>query len=137
MRPPTPVPFRVKLYLSHPAVLLPLLAAAAAPGLYQLSRPEPVYEPQPAPLRHTPAAIPFDLMRASYRSALPKPAVNQKRAGECVEGVEVELNGGCWMATDKTPPCPAPKGGWVFYAHEGKCWVPVAHTPRPATSAQP
>lgn len=132
---PPPQPLRFKLYLSSPVVVLPLLMLAASPGLYQLTRAEqPVSGPQLAPITNTAAAIPFDLMRASFRSAIPRPAVNQKKAGECVEGVEVELNGGCWMATDKKPPCPPPSTGWQFYAHEGKCWVPVAHTPRPATS---
>lgn len=132
--PPAPVPFRLKLYLSSPGFVLPALALAASPGLYHLlTRAEPSPVVQLPALDSTPATVPFDLMRGTL-GTLPKPAENQKKAGECVKGVEVEINGGCWMATDKAPPCPAPTGGWMFYAHEGKCYVPVGHTARPATS---
>jgi hypothetical protein len=134
MRPPTPAPFRLKLYLSSPAFVLPMLVLAASPGLYQLlARAEPSPVVRLPALDTTPAMIPFDLMRGTI-GTLPKPAVNQKKSGECVQGYEVEINGGCWMATDKVPPCPEPKNGWVSYAHEGKCYVPVGHTARPATS---
>lgn len=135
MRPPPTTPsFRLKLYLSSPAFVLPMLVLAASPGLYQLlTRTEPTPAVQPPTLNTTPAMIPFDLLRGTL-GTLPAPAPNQRKAGQCVAGFEVEINGGCWMATDKTPPCPEPRAGWVFYAHEGKCWVPVANTPRAPTS---
>jgi hypothetical protein len=135
MRPlPPPPPFRLKLYLSSPAFVLPMLALALSPSLYQLlARAEPSPVVQLPHLDTTPAMIPFDLMRGTL-GALPAPAPNQRKAGQCVQGIEVEINGGCWMATDKRPPCPEPRGGWAFYAHEGKCWVPVANTPRVPTS---
>lgn len=132
--PPAPAPFRLRLYLSSPWFVLPALALIASPQVYErLAHVEPTPVIQIPPLSNTPAALPFDLGRAMI-GTLPKPADNQKKEGECVPGIEVVINGGCWMATDKTPPCPEPKGGWVFYAHEGKCYVPVGHTARPATS---
>jgi len=50
---------------------------------------------------------------------------NQKRA-PCTAGLEREVNGGCWLATEHQPPkCPP-----QTVAHEGRCLVRVAR-PQP------
>jgi hypothetical protein len=108
-------------------------------SIVEAVRPEDfAVEPVPSLEWTTDASVFAPSMLASaYRGALPNPGPNQKRSGECEEDVEVEINGGCWLATDKVPPCPAKKGGWVFYAHEGKCWVPVAKAARMPSSGTP
>ena len=51
----------------------------------------------------------------------PKPVPTQKRA-PCTAGLEREVNGACWIATEHVPPnCPP-----QTVAHEGKCLLPVA-----------
>lgn len=45
------------------------------------------------------------------------------------DAAEVNINGGCYIATDKRPPCPSRQ-----YEHGGKCWVAVGKRGRPATS---
>lgn len=109
------------------AVLMPVAALQLLPP-----RAAPVPAPaawQVPPMDWTTDStylVPHVLASAST-GALPPPGPNQKRAGSCEPGVEEEISGGCWLATDKMPPCPLPRGGWVFFAHEGKCWLPVAH----------
>jgi hypothetical protein len=109
------------------AVLVPVGARTVFP---------PVLPPAPVPLPVPPLEWTTDGRTGppSALAGLPAPGPNQKRAGTCTDGVEEEINGGCWLATDKEPPCPRARGGWVFFEHDGKCWVPVARAaPVPTT----
>ena len=59
----------------------------------------------------------------------PRPVPNQKRA-PCTEGLEREVSGMCWLATEHTPPkCPP-----QTIPYDGKCLLPVA-TPRPVPTS--
>jgi len=58
----------------------------------------------------------------------PRPVPNQKRA-PCTVGLEREIAGACWVATEHRPPSCPPQ----TVAYEGKCLLPVA-TPRPVPS---
>jgi hypothetical protein len=59
----------------------------------------------------------------------PRPVPNQKRA-PCAAGLEREVSGVCWIATEHTPPkCPP-----QTIPYEGKCLLPVA-TPRPVPTS--
>jgi hypothetical protein len=59
----------------------------------------------------------------------PRPRKNQKRA-PCTAGLEREVSGVCWLATEHMPPkCPP-----QTVAYEGKCLLPVA-TPRPVPTS--
>ena len=52
--------------------------------------------------------------------ALPRLVPNQKRP-PCTAGLEREVNGGCWLATEHLPPkCPP-----QTVAYEGRCLVPL------------
>jgi len=126
-----------------PPVIVAVLLAGIAPVIVMKQTPPPPPTPNPA--------IPQDAdeqgstvdVGAMYALAsvlpgrLPNPGPNQKRAGQCIEGLEVEINGGCWVATDKKPPCPPPRGGYTLYEHEGKCWMPMARAARTPTSGEP
>jgi hypothetical protein len=57
--------------------------------------------------------------------ATPRPVPNQKRA-PCTAGLELEVNGVCWLPMVYRPPACPPQ----TVAHEGQCLLPVA-TPRP------
>ncbi|MCY1083365.1 hypothetical protein [Archangium lansingense] len=59
----------------------------------------------------------------------PRPVKNQKRA-PCAAGLEREVSGVCWIATEHAPPkCPP-----QTVAYGGKCLLPVA-TPRPVPAS--
>jgi hypothetical protein len=59
----------------------------------------------------------------------PRPVKNQKRA-PCTKGLEREVSGVCWLATEHTPPnCPP-----QTVSYDGKCLLPVA-TPRPVPTS--
>jgi hypothetical protein len=65
---------------------------------------------------------------------LPSPGPNQKRTGRCdTEAAEVEINGGCWIKTEKAPPCTMGK----LWEHEGRCWRPVAEAKPAPTTGEP
>lgn len=70
---------------------------------------------------------------AAALGGLPEPGPNQVRAGE--EGCNLDdfevHNGGCWLQTSKTPPCPATQ-----WEHEKRCWFPVARAARVPTSGE-
>lgn len=60
---------------------------------------------------------------------LPRPVPNQKRA-PCAAGLEREVSGVCWIATEHAPPnCPP-----QTIPYDGKCLLPVA-TPRPVPTS--
>ncbi|HZI02593.1 MAG TPA: hypothetical protein VEZ71_01145 [Archangium sp.] len=59
---------------------------------------------------------PFLLARALPK----KPFSNQKRP-PCDADLEAEIFNGCWVATDKTAPCPD-----KLYEFKGKCYLPAA-----------
>jgi hypothetical protein len=59
----------------------------------------------------------------------PRPVPNQKRA-PCAAGLEREVSGVCWIATEHMPPkCPP-----QTVSYDGKCLLPVA-TPRPVPAS--
>jgi hypothetical protein len=64
-----------------------------------------------------------------------KPFSDQAKAPCKLNRSEVELNGGCWLALEKRPPC-----GEDFAEYQGKCYVPVSarsRKPREPQSIQP
>ncbi|WNG33432.1 hypothetical protein F0U61_07230 [Archangium violaceum] len=50
-----------------------------------------------------------------------KPFSDQAKAPCKPNRSEVELNGGCWLALEKRPPC-----GEDYAEHQGKCYVPIS-----------
>lgn len=94
--------------------------------------------PLPAPVPQVPlqavsvGAVPH-AFASVVQGGLPSPGPNQKRSGQCDgDQAQEEINGGCWVATNKPPPCPRGK----LWEHEGKCWTPVAVLPRVPTSGE-
>jgi hypothetical protein len=64
-----------------------------------------------------------------------KPFSDQAKAPCKPDLYEVELNGGCWLALEKRPPC-----GENYAEYQGKCYVPVSarsRKPREPQSIQP
>lgn len=64
-----------------------------------------------------------------------KPFSDQAKAPCKPDLYEVELNGGCWLALEKRPPC-----GDNYAEYQGKCYVPVSarsRKPRVPQSIQP
>ena len=64
-----------------------------------------------------------------------KPFSDQAKAPCKPNRSEVEINGGCWLALEKRPPC-----GEDFAEYQGKCYVPVSarsRKPREPQSIQP
>jgi len=59
-----------------------------------------------------------------------KPFGNQAKAPCKPRKGEVELNGGCWVALEKRPPCYDDQA-----EYQGKCYLPVAERPKPQPSA--
>ena len=116
------------------AVVVGLAALVLVPA--QLNGPA---LPLPAPVPQVPlqaasvGAVPH-AFASVVRGGLPPPGPNQKRTGQCDgDQAQEEINGGCWVATTKPPPCPRGK----LWEHEGKCWTPVAVLPREPTSGEP
>jgi hypothetical protein len=62
-----------------------------------------------------------------------KPFKNQKLP-PCDPELETELNGGCWVALDKRPPCPDKTG---VVESGGKCFMAVLAAPRVPASIRP
>lgn len=112
------------------AVVLGLAALILVPAQLQQG-------PLPAPMPQVPlqvasvGAVPH-AFASVVQGGLPPPGPNQKRAEDCDPEHFEAHNGGCWLATDKRPPCP--KGQWE---HERRCWFPVAHAARVPTSGEP
>jgi hypothetical protein len=59
----------------------------------------------------------------------PRPVPNQKRA-PCAAGLEREVSGVCWLATEHVPPKCPPR----TIPYDGKCLLPVAR-PRPVPTS--
>jgi hypothetical protein len=93
--------------------------------------------PRPAPVPQVPlqassvGAVP-QVIASVMQGGLPPPGPNQKTAEDCNPDHFEVHNGGCWLATEKKPPCP--RGQWE---HEKRCWFPVAHAARTPTSGEP
>ncbi|MBM7114802.1 protein kinase domain-containing protein [Archangium primigenium] len=63
-------------------------------------------------------------MTVARSGAPPRLVPDQKRA-PCTAGLEREVSGGCWLATEHRPPnCPA-----QTVAYDGRCLLPVAKSP--------
>jgi hypothetical protein len=60
------------------------------------------------------------------------PFRNQAKAPCFADEGEVEINGGCWVALEKRPPCLKNQA-----EHQGKCYLPVAASARKAQSILP
>jgi hypothetical protein len=140
---PPPASFRLwlrelKFTLSTPQALLVIMAVALFPNildrLLQIQTgPLPMPAPQVPMLETTPAAA-LPALAAIIPGGLPTPGPNQKRSGTCdPERAQIELSGGCWVATDTPPPCPRGKQ----WEHEGRCWLPVAEAKPVPTSGEP
>lgn len=134
-KPPAPLrPLAVSIVVERLKIVLPLaavaiIAAALAPGAVMLlARP---LVPQAAAAHEvaTDGEVLFTMSRAVL-NGLPV-LENQKRAADCdPDRAQVVIDGGCWVKTDKPPPCPKGK----LWEHEGKCWFPVAYgKPVPTT----
>lgn len=68
-----------------------------------------------------PAGVSYPMPSRPFRSqALPP----------CLPSVEVEINGGCWIAAEQRPPCNS-----ILAEHEGKCYLPV-HKKEPVPQSQ-
>lgn len=124
--------------LSVPAAVAVGALALCMPGgamLFMHEAASPVPLPRPAiPPQEWTTDVPRGLAAAAWLGALPDPGPNQKRSGECdPDQMQVELNGGCWIATERKPPCRSDK----LWEHAGKCWLPVAHAARVPTSGEP
>jgi hypothetical protein len=70
----------------------------------------------------TSSAITYPLPKKPFRNQAKTPCMPRKG--------EVEINGGCWIALEKRPPCYEDQA-----EHQGKCYMPVAERPKPEPSA--
>jgi hypothetical protein len=105
----------------------PTIAREFFPGLRASS--SPVMLPVPELGWSTDGRSGNEPIHVRGNTTLPSPGPNQKT--ECdSERSEVRLNGGCWVKTEKPPPCPPGKQ----WEHEGRCWLPVAPAARVPTS---
>ncbi|WP_342745512.1 hypothetical protein [Cystobacter ferrugineus] len=70
----------------------------------------------------------------TFAYPLPAKPFRNQAAAPCKPQVdEVEINGGCWLAVKRSPPCLD-----VQAEYQGTCYVPVSkHRGRPPQSAQP
>jgi hypothetical protein len=97
------------------------------------------FPPPPAPSRAPGVPVPELGWSTEGRSGnepvhvrggeFPVPGPNQKTQCDS-ERSEVKINGGCWVKTEKPPPCPLGKQ-WQY---EDRCYLPVAPAARVPTS---
>jgi hypothetical protein len=119
-------------------VTIVALLVVGAPVALSTSGSTKPMPPPPSPLE---PAVP--LLEASVDAGVPwfasiilgkfpkAPGPNQKREGQCdPRRSEVVINGGCWVETTHTLPCPE----GVQFEHEGRCYLPVGPTVRPPTT---
>jgi len=60
---------------------------------------------------------------------MPQTPFKEQQKPPCLEGTEVEIRGGCWVALEKRAPCPRSTAEF-----EGKCYMPVRKKdPLPST----
>ena len=84
-----------------------------------------------APLNATTLVQTEDPNASGITYPLPaKPFRNQAKAPCMPRKGEVEINGGCWVALAKRPPCYNDQA-----EYQGKCYLPVAERPKPEPSA--
>ncbi|KFA93102.1 hypothetical protein [Archangium violaceum] len=84
-----------------------------------------------APLNATTLVQTEDPNSSGITYPLPaKPFGNQAKAPCKPRKGEVEINGGCWVALEKRPPCYDDQA-----EYQGKCYLPVAERPKPEPSA--
>jgi hypothetical protein len=62
-------------------------------------------------------------------STIPMEPLRGQKKPPCRLEAEHLINGGCWVGTDRVPPCPA-----GFYGSGSKCFIPVLQAQRPVTS---
>lgn len=145
--------FRWRLGLgvaSAAAVCALLLALCLAPETQPQRGPEPLASAPPAPgsqdkqltaysgaegadapLNATTLVQTEDPNSSGITYPLPaKPFGNQAKAPCKPRKGEVEINGGCWVALEKRPPCYDDQA-----EYQGKCYLPVAERPKPQPSA--
>lgn len=138
-KPPAPLrPLAVSIVVERLKIVLPLaalvvLAVALSPGLALVLWPRPTMPTAHPPAREvaTDAEAMFTMSRVVL-TGLPL-LDNQKKAADCdPDRAQVAIDGGCWVKTDKPPPCPKGK----LWEHEGKCWFPVAYGKPVPTSGE-
>lgn len=110
-------------------VALALVGAVLA-GSYLVPPPEMPPSPMPEWSGGVPAGWMVPVSMAPVRLALdlpPRPFPDQKTRNCDEDQAEVKINGGCWVGTDRAPPC-----GEKMYEHKGKCYRPVGKEKEPA-----
>ncbi len=74
---------------------------------------------------------PWTLAMSKSRRTVPaRPFKGQAKAPCHPEGDEETINGGCWIRTKSSAPCPA-----NTYEHSGRCYYPVGDTPPTPSTA--
>jgi hypothetical protein len=129
------------LRLSVPLPVVVALVVVLVPGAALWgtgASPKPPEGPAPigpqVPLQAWASSIPSArVLATSVLTKLPSPLPNQKTSKCDDELGEEEIAGGCWMVTDKKPPCPPGK----LWEHEGRCWRPIPYSARPPTTGEP
>jgi len=126
--------------LNHQAnarlTIVAIIAATIAIAVFtpvpqRTTKPPPTPLEAPVPLQEWTTADAGAWVASALPGRLPTPGPNQLRAGQCdPDRSEKEVNGGCWVKTEKPPPCPRGKQ----WEHEGACWLPVAHAKPVPTS---
>ena len=71
----------------------------------------------------SPSSIGYPLPSTPYKGQHKPP---------CIEGTEVEINGGCWVTLEQRAPCPR-----TTAEYKGKCYMPVRDPPPEPRSLQP
>lgn len=149
-KPPPPESSRLRLTVKDLAVSIPTVVAlllvagliglplslsyhSGAESVRPLEGPAPLPGPQ-VPLQTWAAgAAPGQLLSAVAPGTLPSPLQNQKTSKCDADLGEQMLRGGCWMPTDKKPPCPAGK----LWEYKDRCWRPIPRTALPPTTGEP
>ncbi|NVJ13120.1 hypothetical protein [Myxococcus sp. AM010] len=111
------------------------LVAAALVGVYMVP-PPPSQPPQTERSDWSGGKPPGWMVPVSTLDTLvlardmpPRPFEGQKTKKCDPDQAEVSINGGCWVATDRTAPC-----GDKMYEHKGKCYRPVGKPNEPLRS---
>jgi hypothetical protein len=146
--PPPPRQLALSLFVKHLHLRVPqwvglvalavLVPSGAWMALGDSRSPSPV-GPVPAPVPQAPlqawtsGAMPIRALAVVAPGKLPPPLPSQKTVGCDDDLGEKALEGGCWMPTDKEPPCPK----WKLWEHEGRCWRPIPKSARAPTTGEP
>lgn len=142
-QPPRQSPERLSITRGLLAALLALIAVSlhpTTPPAPAMAEVVPVEPAEPLQEWTADAGLPLIVLPGMALGKLPKPDPRQKRP-PCDPDLEAEMDGVCWTALKKPPPCP-----------EGKAWqrgdtcytralravdVPRSGEPRTATIADP